>query len=360
MKTGEQELLANASSASGSSGAPATSPIFILGIFPRSGTNYLHDLIRMHPECDPESAVLHEDHLIANAHLLLKYVDAVSRWWKRRWGPAELEAEREALCAELGNGLVSFLASQLERRTRVAGKNGDPRPQRRLVTKTPSVKNLELFSKFFPAGQLLILVRDGRSVVESSVKTFNQPYGYAAREWARAARVIQDFQQANPATPYLLVRYEDLYGDVENELRRIFDYLHLDAEAYDYRSAASLPVRGSSTLRGKPASKRFSWVAGGVHWDPVEKPADFDPINRWSAWGRARHERFNWLAGEYLGRFGYTAKTYSGNRLFWSAWNMAQDVFCLDAATWLLRRIIRRLKTSSSAGELLSSSRQRK
>ena len=359
MKTGEQELSGNASSASGSRGR-AASPIFILGIFPRSGTNYLHDLIRMHPECDPESKVLHEDHLIANAHLLLKYVDSVSRWWKKRWGPAELEAEREALCAELGSGLVSFLSSQLELRKQVAGKNGTGGLQRRLVTKTPSVKNLGLFFNFFPAGQLLILVRDGRSVVESSVKTFNQPYGYAAREWARAARIIQDFQQANPGTPYLLVRYEDLYGDVENELRRIFDYLHLDADAYDYRLAASLPVRGSSTLRGQPASKGFSWVARGVHWDPVEKPADFDPINRWSAWRRARHERFNWLAGEYLSRFGYAAKTYSGGRAFWSAWNMAQDVLCLDTATWMLRRMIRRLKISSSAGESLASSRQRK
>jgi hypothetical protein len=119
-------------------------------------------------------------------------------------------------------------------------------------------------------------------------------------------------------------------------------------------------VRGSSSIRRQPAFKRFSWVTGGVHWDPVEKPADFDPINRWSAWGRARHERFNWLAGEHLSSFGYAPKTYSGGRAFWSAWNMVQDVLCLDAATWLLRRMIRRLKTINSVVELLALNRQRK
>jgi hypothetical protein len=329
------------------------SPIFILGIFPRSGTNYLHDLIRMHPECDPESTILHEDHLVANAHLLLKYVDAVSRSWKTRWGSVELEAEREALCAELGNGLVSFLSSQLDRRKQVTGKNGIGGPQRRLVTKTPSVKNLGLFSKLFPASQLLILVRDGRSVVESSVKTFNQPYGYATREWARAARVIEDFQRKNQGTPYLLVRYEDLYKNVEQELRRIFHHLQLDPEVYDYAAAANLPVRGSSTLRGRPASYRRFWVAEGIHWDPVQKPMDFNPIDRWSNWDRAKHERFNWLAGEHLNRFGYSQKTYPGGRLVWTVRNIVLDFLRLDTGSWLLRRVSRRLRTVNSVGDFI-------
>ncbi len=236
----------------------------------------------------------------------------------------------------------------------IAGKSDAGERQRRLVTKTPSVKNLGLFFKLFPAGQLVILIRDGRSVVESSAKTFDQPYGYAAREWARAARIIQDFQAENPGGAYLLVRYEDLYNHVERELRRIFDYLGLDPNSYDYSAAGNLPVRGSSTLRGNGTSSRQSCVANGIHWNPVEKPAAFNPVDRWSNWNRKKHERFNWLAGKYLSRFGYALKTYPRGGWLWCARNVVLDLSHLEAAVWLLRRALRRLKTISSLGELFT------
>jgi Sulfotransferase family len=331
------------------------SPIFILGIYPRSGTNYLHDLIRMHPHCDPECSLLQEDHLLANSHLLLKYIDGVSsRWWKERWGQEELEAERDLLCAEVGNALCSFLQLQLQRRKQAAGKNGAGAVARRIVTKTPSVENLELFFKFFPSAPLVILVRDGRSVVESSVKTFNQPYGYAARHWARGAERIQNFLQSNPATSFMVVRYEDLYSNVESELRRIFEFLHLDPDQYDYHAAINLPVRGSSSLSGGPSTKRFPWVRAGIHWDAVQKPADFDPVNRWSSWNRPKHERFNRIAAKHLTSFGYEPVTSEKNRSLWSAWNLVQDVLFLDQVTWFMRRVIRRVRSSRSIAELFA------
>jgi protein-tyrosine sulfotransferase len=353
MTTGTAELLDQFSHKPDSQTANSTSPIFILGIAPRSGTNYLHDLIRNHPDCDPGSAVLEEDHLVANAQLLVNYVESVSRWWKKRWGAEELQAEKDSLAEHIGRGMIAFLASQVEMRKGIAGCNGTPGRQKRFVTKTPSVKNLGLFFKLFPTGKLIVLVRDGRSVVESSVKTFDHPYGYAAREWARSARIIQDFQARNPRAPYLLVRYEDIYGNLENEMRRIFTYLDLDAEAYDYSAAASLPVRGSSTLRGQPTAYHASWVAEGVHWEPMKKPSDFNPVQRWADWSRARHERFNWLSGEYLERFGYAPKTYSGGRFLWSAWNRMLDVSQMDSLIWLGRRIRRNCQDISSVDDFL-------
>jgi hypothetical protein len=141
---------------------------------------------------------------------------------------------------------------------------------------------------------------------------------------------------------------------VEHELRRIFEFLHLDPNQYDYQAAINLPVRGSSTLSGGPSTKRFSWVRAGIHWDAVQKPADFDPVNRWASWQRAKHERFNRVAGKYLTSFGYEPTTSSKNRWLWSAWNLAQDVLFLDDVTWLMRRVIRRLRSSRSLGELFA------
>jgi|SRR5579864_1335368 len=351
MTTTEQELLDQTSCNVDGGHARATSPIFILGIAPRCGTNYLHDLIRMHPDCDSGSSVLEEDHLVANARLLMKYVDGVSRRWNRALGANELQFEKAALAKGLGQGLMTFLRDQLERRKQLAGNKGGAGSLRRLVTKTPSVKNLELFSRLFPESPLLILVRDGRSVVESSAKTFNHPHGYAAREWARAARIILDFQSQNPGSKHLLVRYEDLYCNLETELRRIFAYLKLDPASYDYSAAANLPVRGSSTFRGQPTSYHVSWVAEGIHWQPVQKPQSFNPVERWAGWTRAKHERFNWLAGEPLERFGYARKNAPGGRLFWWVWNLMLDLTCVETATWSWRRVRRRWKSIESASD---------
>jgi protein-tyrosine sulfotransferase len=336
-----------------SSGAPCDHPIFILGIAPRCGTNYLHDLIRLHPDCESASSVLEEDNLLANAHLLTKYVDGVARWWKQHWGSDELQAEKEALAQHVGDGLIAFLLAQVERRKQLAGKNGGDRRPRRLVTKTPTVKNLALFSRLFPTSHLIVLIRDGRSVVESAVRTFERPYAHAAREWAESAQIIQDYCQQEQGKRFLLVRYEDLYSNVERELRRIFKYLQLDPDSYDYASAANLPVRGSSTLRGQPSAHEVPWVARGIHWDPVEKPANFNPVERWANWSRSKHERFNWLAGERLEKFGYTRKTYSGARVLWSAWNVVLDLSQADRVLWLTRRVRRRWKEINSMDDFL-------
>ena len=340
-----------------SSTAESKEPIFILGIAARCGTNYLHDLIRMHPDCDSGSAVLEEDNLLANAHLLTRYVDGVSHWWKQHWGPDELRTEREALAQQMGQGLIAFLSAQLERRKQLSARNGSAERPMRLVTKTPTVKNLGLFFQLFPTSKLLVLVRDGRSVVESAARTFDRPYGHAAREWAASAQIIQHQCKDNAGAPFLLVRYEDLYTNVEQELRRIFGYLQLDADAYDYAGAVNLPVRGSSTLRGQPTSHGVPWVAQGIHWDPVQKPANFNPVERWASWSRAKHERFNWLAGDYLEPFGYTRKTYSGGRPLWEVWNFLLDVLHADGMLWTARRIRRRWKEINSMEDFLEALR---
>jgi hypothetical protein len=135
---------------------------------------------------------------------------------------------------------------------------------------------------------------------------------------------------------YLIVRYEDLWRDVKGSLHRIFDFLGLDVATYDFSAATNLAVRGSSTVRRHWEEK--------VHWRPVEKTTDFDPTLRWNHWGRALHERFNWIAGEYLGQFGYEAKEYKTNRSFWTIWNIVFDRIWLIRSS--LQSISRTLRSS--------------
>ncbi|HWP58306.1 MAG TPA: sulfotransferase [Candidatus Acidoferrales bacterium] len=256
-------------------------PIFILGISQRSGTNFLFDLLRLHPDCAAPSTNW-EDFLLYHADSLAEYVDAVCRGWRRRGIDGSVE---DLLYARLGEALISVLAARA--------------PGKRIVTKTPSVRNLEFFFKLFPGACLLILVRDGRAVTESRVKTFGESYETAMRRWAEGAdRILRFRASADPARcNYRIVRYEDLWNDLDAELRRLCAFLRLDPARYDFHAAANLPVRGSSHFHGDGEER--------VHWKPVAKTADFNPIGRWHHWPAALRQRFDWLAGEKQAAFGY-------------------------------------------------------
>jgi hypothetical protein len=287
-------------------------PIFVLGVMQRSGTNFLADLLLLHPDT-AAPAPLWEDNLLRESDHLVGYARSVRERWDPGWRvPAEVDEE---LVAHLGDGVLALLTSR-------AG-------QRLIVTKTPSVVNLSRFFTVFPRAYLVIIIRDGRAVVESGVKSFGWTYEWTMHQWAEAAATILAFDRAHKDTGarYLVVRYEDLCNDVEGELQRVLRFLNLDVSVYDFAAAARLPIRGSSTLRADGAD--------AVHWKPVDKPDDFNPLERWQHWRRGLHERFNWLAGRQLSELGYPQRRVGTGVRFWAAWNAMLDV------KWRLRESVK-------------------
>src|SRR5918995_892484 len=199
--------------AAGSLHGDPDSPIFILGVTPRSGTNFLMDLLLLHPMCARGRAPVNEDFFLENADALVEFVSRVTESWDRMWGDVTPDVLQE-FQRGLGDGLISFLVVD---------------PHRRLVTKTPSVRNLQLFSTFFPTAKLLVLMRDGRSVVQSCIDTFGWEFDRAARMWRDGARAIAGFQNAaTSAGAFRVVRYEDLMRDLRPSLTEILSFVGLD------------------------------------------------------------------------------------------------------------------------------------
>jgi hypothetical protein len=262
----------------------------VLGILQRSGSNHLHDLLRLHPDT-AAPVPLWEDHVLHEAERLAAYAAGVRRRWSPDWGVGE--KEEAELLRSLGDGVLGFLRERA--------------PGGRLLTRTPSVANLSLFPALFPGAKLVILVRDGRALVESGVRSFGWRYESAMRRWARSARAVLAFEAAQrDAGRHVVVRYEDLVGAREATLRGLLAFLELDAAAYDFERAARLPVRGSSTLRSAPGAP--------VDWQPLARPAAFDPLARFADWSPALHERFDWLAGRELRALGYPASRVTDSR----------------------------------------------
>jgi hypothetical protein len=262
------------------------SPIFILGLTRRTGTNFAYQLLALHPDVAPAKH-LTEDFALHDAQLLREYARRVRRQWNPRWGFRD-DAEARLL-RSLGQALHAFLVE--EGLGEAAGSG------RRPLFKTPSVRNLDLFFDLFPSASLLILVRDGRDVVESGVRSFGWSYEGSTRSWCRAARAVLEFDRAHRGRArYRIVRYEDLVADPGGTLGELLAFLRLDAGRYDLEAARALPVYGSSTFRGDRRE---------LHWQPVPRSEAFSPVGRWESWSTYRRRRFAWMAGDLMAALGY-------------------------------------------------------
>jgi hypothetical protein len=61
-------------------------PIFIHGILPRSGTNYLWDLLLLHPDASPPVVPVREDLFLNHSDHLIAFTSAVQSSWDPAWG----------------------------------------------------------------------------------------------------------------------------------------------------------------------------------------------------------------------------------------------------------------------------------
>jgi hypothetical protein len=292
-------------------------PIFVLGIKERSGTNYLFHLLCLHPSVS-HGGPIWENYILDRIDVLKEFVTYLFRTWHVNWDVSNAVGSPQLLCELLGRSLVTFLNRQLD----VDGT--DLGISRKLVTKSPSVENIELFFEFFPKSKLIVIVRDGRDLVESGIRTFGWDFEQATREWSRAAHTIINFlvhQGANPN--FKLIRYEDLVTDTELTLKNCLRFLGLNTDEYDFSAAKNLPVVGSSSVVKGYAP---------IHWHPQPKENNFNSVGRWKHWSWYRNVRFNWIAADYMREFRYDIKKANGPKFLLSSLNLFLDII------WWLKR----------------------
>jgi len=272
---------------------PPKIPIFIIGMMGRTGTNFLNRLLGHHPHCI--TSQIYEPYLLKHIELLKQYTEETQHTWGTLMPDELLPDSPAAFRACIGKALVNYLEQLTRNYNRPETKN------QRLIIKTPDVINIDDFFEFFPNCPLLILVRDGRAVVESHVRTFGVDKEETMHRWANAAAQIIRFVQMrqSPQEQYLIVKYETLYSQTEQETSRIFDFLNIDKSQYRFKKALNLPVIGSSTF-GRTEGTPVSWAQG------VPKTADFDPLGRARDWTLEDNKKFEKIAGEAMKYFGYS------------------------------------------------------
>jgi hypothetical protein len=153
-----------------------------------------------------------------------------------------------------------------------------------------------------PHARFVYLVRDGRDYAVSvkKVPTHDQHVFFIAREWAdEQLRCLRVHQELAPVGASLLLRYEDLIGDPERELRRVTDFLGLSFEP--------------ALLAHHEAEDSLREAGKTDYWTNLAKPVLSE--NR----GKFRRELlrrevavFEHVAGSVLELFGYPRVDESG------------------------------------------------
>jgi hypothetical protein len=146
------------------------------------------------------------------------------------------------------------------------------------------------------------VVRDGRSVVASGEKSFKWDFEKAAYDWNTAVFDILKFIQSSKKyqSQILLVKYEDIFLNTVEEMKKILSFLKLKEANYDWEKAMSLGISGSSETVDQ---------YGQVKWNKkMAKSENFKPLSRFDSWSHFKKRRFEWIAGPSLKALGYNTE----------------------------------------------------
>lgn len=289
-----------------SAGQPPTPVIFIRGIMPRSGTNFLADALDRHESIVRSPGQFWEYVPFRFQQTLRQYVEQVGS------SKHAHEFQPQDFLPHVGQAWLGFLAGEL----------GEGQVA---LFKEPSVDDLESMFRMYEHGRAIIILRDGRDIVASALKSDfafpkfqwwnrshmrrlipGEDFRIMCRKYAHAAETLLKFTEGEFGKTlshrFKIVKYEAILRDPREQLTEIFEWANLDPQRYDWEAFDQMPIRGSSFLRGDDGNHDFG---AGVS-TPVR---GFSPTGRWESWSLKRQSYFQRVAGNLARKLGYEQPT---------------------------------------------------
>ncbi len=268
--------------------------VYICSPTQRSGTNFIYNTLSLHADLQgPLSADLPNEHfLYSHADLLSKYLQQTIGYWPKWVKEKELLTNMHAeMLAGMGDGLLNPFYSRLKDKSKI------------LMLRTPDAGNLEYFPAMFPAGKLVVILRDGRDTVNSFVKSFSGNWAFSsmAKRWAARIDYLYELQgrlqKKGLDARMRIFRYEDLNEHPEETVKEILKFLALSESGFNWEKLQEVPVVGSSTMYNKHQEKEF--------WKPMQKTDAKKFTRRWADWTKSKKKNFKRYAGKQLIKAGY-------------------------------------------------------
>ena len=157
---------------------------------------------------------------------------------------------------------------------------------------------LSYFPIVFPHENLLLLMRDGRDLVSSTIRTWpGEKFSNVCLQWRNSAQHMINFNhnQSSKRDNYQMFRYEDILEEPTDFARNACHWYGLDVDSYPYNKISKIPYRGSSTHQ----------TEGGVSWEPINAGQTAKTVGHWQQWSAKQTKQFKKIAGEVLIQAGY-------------------------------------------------------
>jgi hypothetical protein len=279
-----------------------TGPVFIVGA-PRSGTTLLQYMLRSHPRISLPTG---ESHFFiplyrdAETYGDLSRPENIRRVLEAMYRQSAdfLDTDLHGLTFDIGKLTDEFHAEKrFSMQSIIAGlfeKNAALEGKARWGDKTPYyILHIPKLLEWFPNGQIIHLIRDGRDVA-LSLFARSHDFGvyntyFAAKYWQQYVETGHAYGAGLPDNTYLEIRYEDILGDQRAVMQQICHFL---GEEFS-----------ESLLNFKKAGQ-----AGKTPL--LQKPVQASNAEKWRERMSNRQIRvFESAAGDTLSRFGYPLLT---------------------------------------------------
>lgn len=248
------------------------SPVFLIG-FPRSGTTLLDQILSSHSDI---RVVEEKENLI----------DAFARFPTTEKGLSELNKATDAELKKLRSKYWTKLNQEVDTK----------KPGPIVVDKYPlnAISLLHIY-KLFPNAKIIVALRDPRDCVFSC---YQQRFGInpamfqmldldtAVAYYDQVMRLISKVRDTKVLQMHF-IRYENVVGNFEDEVRALTDFLDLEWEdaLFDYRTTAK--SRHISTPSASQVIQPLYTSSIGK-WEHYQEwiGASFDPLGSWvEEWG---------------------------------------------------------------------------
>jgi protein-tyrosine sulfotransferase len=260
--------------------------LFIFGTMPRSGTNFLFELLLRAPPFERSHIGFAELPILAGEDYFRGPTDLIGR------------VHRPSADAFGRMEWMAYAVSGFRNRVLDIASPGSV-----TLIKNPVTWNIELWPVFFPQDRTLFIVRDCRYVVDSFVRTFarrrlSRTFEDICIETALAVEKSLAFIASQPKERLLLLRYEDVVSDKAGTVSEVLAWMGCDPGRCRAEALEDVAVYGSSTHSPRHPG-------GRVDWTPVAVDATFDPVNRNLDWPSSWRRVFDRHCGALNERLGY-------------------------------------------------------
>ncbi len=266
----------------------ADGPVILISPTQRSGSNFIHQLLALHPGLKPlsdQAGLPQEFFFHTYSEALLAYTEkTVPTWstWLKESSSREIMAHR--LMAGIGRGMIDELGKEKEGFT--------------WLFRAPDARGINNIFHLFPSAKVVLLYRDGRDTCASFMNSWggDSVLKDFARRWADRVQEMHIFHQKAIEKGYgdrvSAIHYEEYVNDPLGNMKVVLSKLGLTVEEYPFGSVEKVPLLGTSESKV-------------VHWEPEAKPSDFSSVGRWKKWTPAQQQDFMDIAGASLRQLGY-------------------------------------------------------